>query len=118
MQSDETLSAAERLATRTRIVERYAETFERRQDAGPHLLASLGLPQLRTDREIREVIEEIRRRTGHDPWEGSGAFTEGVDLQEFFEVAAEKRVDFNRTPVAVFAKTLNAAPPECGLTGR
>ena len=42
--------------------------------AGPHLLAILGLPQLQGGRQIREAIEGIRQRTGHDPWEGAGEF--------------------------------------------
>jgi hypothetical protein len=111
LQANETLAASERLAVRTRIIEQYAANFERRRDAGPHLLATLGLPQLRTDGEIREVIEEIRRRTGHDPWEGASKFVEGVDLHDFFEAAAEQRVDFIRTPVEEFVRQLNAG--EC-----
>ena len=107
MQANEMLGASERLAVRTRIIDQYASNLERRKDAGPHLLATLGLPQLRTDQEIREVIEEIRRRTGYDPWEGAGKFVEGLDLQTFFEAAAEQRIDFLRTPVEEFVTQLD-----------
>lgn len=106
LQADDTLSAAERLAIRTRIIEQYAARYERRQDAGPHLLATLGLPQLQGDSQIREVIEGIRQRTGHDPWEGAGKHVEDVDLLTFFNRAAEERVDFLRVPVSEFVKQL------------
>lgn len=107
MQAKETLGASERLAVRNRIIDQYAANFERRKDAGPHLLATLGLPQLRTDVEIRNVIDEIRRRTGHDPWEGAARFVEGVDLHTFFHAAAEHRIDFLRTSVQQFVSQLD-----------
>ena len=108
IQANETSAASERLGVRNRMIDQYAANFERRKDAGPHLLATLGLPQLRTDQEIRRVIDEIRRRTGYDPWEGAGKFVEGVDLCTFFEVAAEQRIDFIRTPVEEFVRQLDA----------
>jgi hypothetical protein len=116
LQADETRLAAERLAIRTRIIEEYAAKYERRKDAGPHLLATLGLAQLRSDSEIRSVIDEIRRRVGHDPWEGAREFVEQVNLLAFFEEAAEKRVDFIRTPVSEFVTQLDASKRHAVVT--
>ena len=81
--------------------------FDRRKDAGPHLLAIVGLPQLRNDQEIRDVIGETRRRTGYDPWEGASKFVKGLDLQTFFEAPAEQRIDFLQTPVEVLVTRLD-----------
>ena len=92
-----------------RIVEEYAQKYTRRSDAGPHLLASLGLPQLRSDTAIRNAIQEIHSRTGYDPWEGYGLDVQDLNLLHFFEQAAAANVDFTKTRVSEFASRFRSA---------
>ena len=92
----------------SRIVDEYAQAFSTRADAGPHLLARIGLPQLRSDAGIRAAVAEIQRRTGHDPWEGYSESVSDVDLLWFFEAAAARNIDFTRVRVSEFVTQITS----------
>lgn len=84
----------------SKVADEYVSQAMRHIDAGPHLLGRLGLEQLGSDAAIRDSIEQMRVRSGADPWSGESEHLQGVDLLEFFRFVREQNVDFFRQSVA------------------
>jgi hypothetical protein len=84
---------------RTReLVSKVADEYvymARRNQPGPRALANLGLHLFESDALIREAIQEMYVRTGHDPWQGQSSHIEGVDLVRFFRYVREQGVDLH-----------------------
>jgi len=76
----------------SKLIDEYVEM--RHRDTGLSFLAKLGLHRLKSDKRIREAIEEMKARTPHDPWEGQEAHIQDVDLVNFFKYVRENKIKF------------------------
>lgn len=93
-----------------KMVEEYLHLARPHRDAGPHALATLGLEALKSDALIREAIDEMKQRSGEDPWQGWRHHVEDVDLVSFFRLVREKRFNFQADgTVEDIAKQVRAA---------
>ncbi len=96
-------------ALASKVADEYVALARPHHDAGPHALATLGLHALRSDAVIRDAIREMEVRSGTDPWEGSAAHVEDVDLVKFFTWARDHHVNFHSTTVEAVANEVRAA---------
>lgn len=83
----------------SKVADEYVDMVRRNFDGGPHALARLGLEQLGEDKLIREVINEMKVRTGRDPWGKDSDLVADVDLVKLFRFVREHSVDFFRISV-------------------
>jgi hypothetical protein len=83
----------------SKVADEYVEMARRNFDSGPHALANLGLEQLGDDKLIREAINEMKVRTGRDPWGKYSELIADIDLVEFFKYVREHSVDLFRTSI-------------------
>lgn len=65
-------AARQRRETISRMADEYVAMVRGHIDGGPHALAVFGLQNLGSDEAIREAIQEMRIRSGGDPWAGQG----------------------------------------------
>ena len=77
------------------VVDEYVDMVRRNFDSGPHALAGLGLEQLGEDKLIREAINEMKVRTGRDPWGRDSELVAKIDLVEFFSMLGSIRLIFH-----------------------
>ena len=68
----------------SKIADEYVDMARRHFANGVHALERLGLDVLGSDRLIRDAIEQMRTRTGKDPWSGQSQHVEGVHLARFY----------------------------------
>jgi len=87
----------------SRVADEYVRMARGHIDSGPHALAELGLQNLGSDEAIREAIQEMRIRSGGDPWAGQSHHVQGTDLVMFFSFVSENRVNFFHTSVEAVA---------------
>ena len=64
----------------SKIADDYVAMTRSRYDNGPHAMATLALHLLKSDRLIREAIEEMHLRSGYNPWHLDSKYVEDVDL--------------------------------------
>lgn len=83
----------------SKIADEYVDMARRNFDSGAHALARLGLEQLGEDKLIREAINEMKVRTGRDPWGRDSELVANIDFVKFFRYVREHSVDFFRTSV-------------------
>jgi len=81
------------------LVDQYLDISRKHQDSGLHLLAKLGLEQLKKDKLIRKATHLITITEGINPCGAYEKEVEGVDLVEFFRYVREKKVNFFKTNV-------------------
>jgi hypothetical protein len=93
----------------SRMVEDYVAMARVSKDAGPHALATLNLPALRSDALIRDTIQRMDDRMGTDTWQGWGRYIEDVDLVQFFTWVREHHLNLHTTTVEDVAKQVMAA---------
>jgi len=62
-------------------------------------LAALGIESLGSDERIRVAIEQMRRRTRVDPWEGQSDLIANTHLVRLFEYISNNNVDVAETPL-------------------
>jgi len=83
----------------SKVVDEYVDMVRRNFDGGPHALARVGLEQLGKDKIIREAINEMKVRTGRDPWGRDSELVAEIDLVEFFKYVREHSIDFFMTSI-------------------
>jgi hypothetical protein len=92
----------------SKVADEYVTLVRTSRDAGPHAMATLGLHGLKSDRLIRQAIHEMGVRTARNPWGDEEQHVQGLDLVEFFRLAAENRVNFFETTVEQHAAVVRA----------
>lgn len=83
----------------SKVADEYVDMARRNYDSGLHAMARLSLDSLGSDELIRRAIEEMRVRTGRDPWGAKAGQVEDIDLLAFFRYVRERRIDFFSTPI-------------------
>lgn len=83
----------------SKVADEYVDMARRNYDSGIHAMARLSLDSLGSDALIRRAIEEMRVRTGKDPWGAKAGQVEDIDLMAFFRYVRERRIDFFNTPI-------------------
>jgi hypothetical protein len=92
----------------SKVADEYVSMSRRHIDSGPHALASIGLDQLDSDQAVREAIDEMRIRSGADPWGGLGQHVQHLDLVAFFRHLREKQINFFHVSVETAAAAFRA----------
>jgi len=87
----------------SKVADDYVTMARSRYDNGPHGMATLALHLLKSDQLIREAIEEMHLRSGHNPWYSDTKYIEDVDLVRFFEYVSENKINFFKTTVSEVA---------------
>jgi len=68
----------------SKCADKYINMVNRNFDIGPLALTRLSRVQPGDDNLIREAINEMKARTGHDPWDKNLDSVSDVDLVKFF----------------------------------
>lgn len=97
-----------------KVADEYVHMVRNARDSGPHALAKLGLHGLGSDELIRYAIQEMKVRTGKNPWQGEEDLVKDVDLVEFFQLVEENRVNFFSTTVAAHVAQLKSKSSSAG----
>jgi hypothetical protein len=92
----------------SKVADEYVAMSRSFLDNGPHALASLALQLLGSDMLIREALNEMHLRSGHDPWLKYSKFVDDVDLVQFFEYVHKYKIDFFKTTVEEVAQKVKA----------
>jgi hypothetical protein len=92
----------------SKVADEYVALVRNSRDAGPHAMVTLGLHGLKSDTLIRQAIHEMEVRTGRNPWGGEEQHVHGLDLVEFFRLAAENQVNFFESTVEQHATSVRA----------
>ena len=90
----------------SKAADEYVKMARSHYDEGPHALASLALELLGSDKLIRETIQEMYLRSGHNPWGNQSGMVDDIDLVSFFTYVREKKVDFFHTTIENVAKAV------------
>ncbi|MCH7826775.1 MAG: hypothetical protein IIC75_02190 [Bacteroidetes bacterium] len=84
----------------SKVADEYVKMTRSRKDNGLHAMATLALHLLKSDTLIREAINEMHLRSGHNPWYADSKYIEDVDLVRFFEYVSENKINFFKASVA------------------
>lgn len=83
----------------SKVADDYVQIARSRYDNGPHALATLALHLLKDDSLIREALNEMHLRSGHNPWFKDSKHVEDIDLVQFFEYVSTNKIDFFKSSV-------------------
>ena len=92
------------------VINRYMEFRKTHETAGLDGLQRAGVSTLKNDKEIREVVDTIKKYGETDPLQRPALKMDGIDLKVFFEEATKKKLNFfsSKDLIAFIEKVKNS----------